>query len=92
MLCRGVGVGLTLDPDSGEVGVILSLHDEEDGNDDPTGGFIVLPPERAVEIGMGLLARASESQALIDEISATPLDDRSATVAKIVGRLHGGLN
>jgi hypothetical protein len=92
MLCRGVGVGLTLDPDEGVVGVILSLHDEEDGDDAATGGFIVLPPERAVEIGMGLLARAAEGQELINEIASTPMDDRSAVIAKIVGRLHGNLN
>lgn len=91
MLCRGVGVGLTLDPDDGQVGVILSLHDEED-DDDANGGFIVLPPERAVEVGMGLLARAAEGQELVNEITATPPDDRGAVIAKIVERLHGTLN
>lgn len=91
MLCRGVGVGLTLDPKGGEVGIILSLHDEEEETDDATG-FIVLPPERAAEIGLSLLARASEGQHLIVEIMSTPMDDRDATIARIVERLHGTLN
>jgi hypothetical protein len=89
MLCRGVGVGLTLDPD-GEVGVILSLHDEE--GDDEATGFIVLMPERAAEIGLGLLARASEGQNILNEILSTPMDDREAAIARIVERLHGTLN
>ena len=90
MLCKGVGVGLTLDPGDGEVGVILSLHDEEDETD--AVGMIVLPPDRAAEVGLGLLARASEGQNIINELLATPPDDREETIAKIIQRLHGSLN
>lgn len=90
MLCRGVGVGLTLNPDDGEVGIILSLHDEEE-TDDATG-FIVLPPERAAEIGLSMLARASEGQGILVEIMSAPPDDRKEVIARIVERLHGSLN
>jgi hypothetical protein len=90
MLCRGVGVGLTLNPDDGEVAIILSLHDEE-GTDEAVG-LIALPPERAVEIGLSMLARAAEGQNLISEILGTPMDDRDAAIARIVERLHGTLN
>ena len=75
MLCRGVGVGLTLDPEDGEVGVILSLHDEEEGEE--ATGFIVLAPERAAEVGLSMLARASEGQNILNEILTTPPDDRA---------------
>ena len=90
MLCKGVGVGLTLNPEDGEVAIILSLHDEEET--DEAIGVIALPPERAAEVGLSLMARAAEGQSLISEILSTPMDDRDATIARIVERLHGTLN
>ena len=90
MLCKGVGVGITLNPESGEAGVMLSLHDEE--GDDDAAAFILLTPERSVEVALGLMARGSEVQRLLDEIRSTPMDDRSAAIARIVDRLHGPAN
>jgi hypothetical protein len=90
MLCKGVGIGTTLNPESGEVGVMLSLHDED--GDDHARGWIVLEPQRAVEISMALMARASEAHRMLEEIMNTPMDDRPAKVAQIVARLHGPIN
>jgi hypothetical protein len=90
MLCKGVGVGLTVNPEDGQVGVMLSLHDEE--TDDDARGFIVLPVERALEIATSIMARAAEGHQLWNEIMATPMDDRPAAVARIVERMHGPAN
>lgn len=90
MLCKGVGVGITLNPEDGRVGVILSLHDE-DGDDDPRS-FIVLEIERAVEIASGLMVRAAEANKLANEIMETPMDDRPAAITRIMDRLHGPAN
>lgn len=90
MLCRGVGVGITLNPEDGAAGVMLSLHDEE--GDDDAESFILLTPERAVEISMALMARASEVHKLLEEIQGTPMDDRPAAIARVVDRLHGPTN
>jgi len=90
MICNGVGVGLMLDPEGGEVCVVLSLfHNEE--QDEPTD-YIRLVPERAAAIGLDLLARAGAGQEIVAEIANTPMDDRPAAIAKIVARLHGGFN
>ena len=90
MLCKGVGVGITLNPESGDVGVMLSLHDEE--ADDDARGFIILTPERAVEIGLGMLSRAADVHKMVEEIMSTPMDDRPAKIASIVERMHGPAN
>ena len=91
MLCKGVGVGITLNPESGQAGVMLSLHDEE-GNDDNPESFIILTAERAVEVAMGLMARGSEVHKMVEEIMNTPMDDRPAAIARVVDRLHGSAN
>lgn len=90
MLCKGVGVGLTVNPEDGQVGVMLSLHDEEDDKD--ARGFIVLPVDRAAEIAAGMMMRASEGRQLQAEIENTPMDDRPAAVQRIVDRMHGPIN
>lgn len=90
MLCKGVGVGLTLNPEDGDVGVMLSLHDEE--GDEDAASFIVLPVERAIEIASGIMVRAAEARKLEAEILGTPMDDRQATVDRIVARLYGPTN
>jgi hypothetical protein len=90
MLCKGVGVGITLNPEDGDVGVMLSLHDEE--GDDDARGFIILTAERSVEIALGMMQRAAEVHKLEEEIMGTPMDDRAAKVAKIVERMHGPAN
>lgn len=92
MICNGVGVGLMLDPEDGEVCIVLSLfHTEEDADNEPRD-LIRLMPDRAAAIGLDLLARASTGQQIVAEIMNTPMDDRPATIAKIVARLHGGFN
>jgi hypothetical protein len=90
MLCIGVGTGLTINPETGEVGVIISLH--EGGVDEEPSAMINLPPERAFEIAASLLARAQEGATLIHEITNTPLDDRQKTIDKVVERLYRPLN
>lgn len=90
MLCKGVGIGTTLNPENGDVGVMLSLHDED--GDDHARGFIVLEPQRAVEIAIALMARAAEAQKMLEEIMSTPMDDRPAKVAQVVARMHGPTN
>ena len=90
MLCKGVGVGLTVNPEDGQVGVMLSLHDEE--ADEDAASFIVLPVDRAIEIAAGMMARAAEGHQLRTEIMETPMDDRAATIARIVERMHGPIN
>jgi hypothetical protein len=90
MLCKGVGLGLTLDPETGEVVVVLSLHDGDAMSDDAS--IIVLTPQRAAEVAMSLLARASTGQEMINEIEGTPMDDRPAAIARIVERLHSEKN
>jgi hypothetical protein len=90
MICNGVGVGLMLDPEEGEVCIVLSLFHNED-QDEPAE-FIRLTPERSAAVGLDLLARASAGQEIVNEIMNTPMDDRPAAIAKIVARLHGGFN
>ena len=90
MLCKGVGVGLTVNPEDGQIGVMLSLHDEE--HDDDARGFIVLPIDRAIEIATGMMQRAAEGHQLRTEIMDTPMDDRPAAIKRIVERLHGPVN
>ena len=48
MICKGVGVGLTIHPESYQAGVILSLHLEEGADD--AESFIVLPANKARDI------------------------------------------
>ena len=91
MICTGVGTGLTIHPETGEIGVILSLHEVDGLNEEPSA-MINLPPERALEIANSLIARAHEGTMLTFEIANTPLDDRDATIAKVVDRLYRPLN
>jgi hypothetical protein len=91
MICNGVGVGLMLDPEGGEVCVVLSLfHNEDETRDEAE--YIRLTPERSAAVGLDLLARAAAGQEILTEITNTPMDDRPAVIAKIVARLHGGFN
>ena len=90
MFCKGVGVGLTISPESYEAGVILSLHIEE-GAEDPEA-FIVLPANKAADIAASMLARAHEAMALEAEVNAVPLDDRPEAMQKVLDRIHGHLN
>jgi hypothetical protein len=90
MICKGIGVGLTLNPEGGEVGVMLSLHDEE--GDEDARGWIVLPVDKAMEIASSMVARAWEGRRLEIEIQSTPMDDRDAVIEKIVDRMHGPTN
>lgn len=90
MICNGVGVGLMLDPEGGEVCIVLSLFHNQD--EDEPADFIRLVPERAAAVGLDLLARASNGQEIVNELAAVPMDDRPQAIAKILARLHGGQN
>jgi hypothetical protein len=90
VICKGVGIGLTIKPENYKAGVILSLHEEE--GDDDAASFIVLPADKARDIATTMMARAIEAQAMEDELEAVPLDDRDAAMDKIITRIHGHLN
>jgi len=90
MICQGVGVGLTIHPESYQAGVIVSLHVEEGAED--AESFIVLPAAKARDIASTIMARAVEAEMLEQELAAVPLDDRDAAMTKIIDRIHGHLN
>jgi len=90
MICKGVGIGLKLDPTDGEVVVVLSLHDDEDADD--AAGIILLTPERAAQLSMSMMVQATTAQNITEEVMSTPMDDRPAKVAEIVERLNRGMN
>lgn len=90
MECKGVGLGLLLDPDDGEVRVFISLHAEEE--DSEPVGMIAMPLEKAGQVSAGLIARLLEANAIHQEIQGTPPSDRQAAVQRIMARMSSGHN
>ena len=89
MDCKGVGLGILINPENGEVGIYLSLHEEEEG---PAAAQIVLPLERGASISASLITRLLEAKSVENEIQDYPPDDRADGVRRIMERLSSGLN
>ena len=87
--CKGVGLGILINPENGDVGIFLSLHEEEEG---PAVAQIILPLERGAQISASFMARLLEAKGVEDEIQGYAPDDREEAVRRIMERMSSGLN
>lgn len=94
--CGHIGMAVKISEDTGEVRVLLALHEgaipEDDNNELEPAAWVLLPPELALQIAQGVGTRAVEALTLQNEIQSTPPDDRQAKVQDIYTRLHSPFN
>lgn len=88
MDAANLGMACSIDPLNQSANILLTFED----GDGLMLAWTSLPPEAAARIGMALLAQAHEAQLVQNEIDGTPMDDRAATVDKIVARLGAQAN
>jgi hypothetical protein len=88
--CESIGVAVNIHETSGDVRVLIALHETE-GNEEATA-WALIPPEAAVNIAMALIARAGEAANLRTEIAGTEGQQKAAKIRSIFRRLHSPLN
>ena len=86
--CSNVGVAINFNPEREMIRVVLTMHDGEG----ETVGWVMLPSNKAAEIGAALMNRSMEVGAMEYELAATPMDDRPAKLTNLIERMQSPLN